>query len=65
MFADLGELRGYKVSRYLSHTPTIQYPSSTDTCSPSVMIALYQYTYVFVVGTFFALLDAYNNGASE
>lgn len=24
-----------------------------------------QYTYVFVIGTFFALLDAYNNGASE
>jgi hypothetical protein len=24
-----------------------------------------QYTYIFVIGTFFALLDAYNNGASE
>lgn len=24
-----------------------------------------QYTYVFVIGTFFAMLDAYNNGASE
>lgn len=24
-----------------------------------------QYTYVFAIGTFFALLDAYNNGASE
>jgi hypothetical protein len=23
-----------------------------------------QYTYVFAIGTFFALLDAYNNGAS-
>jgi sodium-dependent phosphate transporter len=23
------------------------------------------YTYVFVIGTLFALLDAYNNGASE
>jgi len=23
-----------------------------------------QYTYVFVIGTFFALLDAFNNGAS-
>lgn len=24
-----------------------------------------QYTYVFAIGTFFALLDAYNNGASK
>lgn len=24
-----------------------------------------QYTYVFAIGTLFALLDAYNNGASE
>lgn len=24
-----------------------------------------QYTYVFVIGTLFAMLDAYNNGASE
>jgi len=28
-------------------------------------MALDQYTYVFVIGTFFALLDAYNNGASK
>ena len=28
-------------------------------------MALDQYTYVFAIGTFFALLDAYNNGASE
>jgi sodium-dependent phosphate transporter len=28
-------------------------------------MVLEQYTYVFVIGTFFALLDAYNNGASE
>jgi hypothetical protein len=28
-------------------------------------MALDQYTYVFVIGTLFALLDAYNNGASE
>lgn len=26
---------------------------------------LTQYTYVFAIGTFFALLDAFNNGASE
>lgn len=24
-----------------------------------------KYTYVFAIGTFFAMLDAYNNGASE
>jgi sodium-dependent phosphate transporter len=24
-----------------------------------------QYTYVFVIGTLFAMLDAFNNGASE
>lgn len=28
------------------------------------MARLDQYTYVFVIGTFFAMLDAYNNGAS-
>lgn len=28
-------------------------------------MALDQYTYVFVIGTFFAMLDAYNNGASK
>lgn len=26
---------------------------------------LSQYDYVFAIGTFFAMLDAYNNGASE
>jgi hypothetical protein len=25
---------------------------------------LSQYTYIFVIGTFFAMLDAFNNGAS-
>ncbi|KAF2872322.1 phosphate transporter [Massariosphaeria phaeospora] len=29
------------------------------------MPQLDQYTYVFVIGTFFALLDAYNNGAND
>jgi sodium-dependent phosphate transporter len=29
------------------------------------MPVLTQYTYVFAIGTFFALLDAYNNGASK
>lgn len=28
-------------------------------------MVLERYTYIFVIGTFFALLDAYNNGASE
>ena len=28
------------------------------------MAVLAQYNYVFAIGTFFALLDAYNNGAS-
>ncbi|KAL1306329.1 hypothetical protein AAFC00_005048 [Neodothiora populina] len=28
-------------------------------------MALDQYTYVFVIGTFFALLDAFNNGAND
>lgn len=28
-------------------------------------MALDQYTYVFAIGTLFALLDAFNNGASE
>lgn len=27
-------------------------------------MVLSDYTYVFVIGTFFAMLDAYNNGAS-
>jgi hypothetical protein len=29
------------------------------------MPRLHQYNYVFAIGTFFALLDAYNNGASK
>lgn len=29
------------------------------------MAVLSQYDYIFAIGTFFALLDAYNNGASE
>jgi sodium-dependent phosphate transporter len=28
------------------------------------MARLEQYNYVFAIGTFFAMLDAYNNGAS-
>jgi sodium-dependent phosphate transporter len=29
------------------------------------MARLTQYNYVFAIGTFFAMLDAYNNGASK
>lgn len=29
------------------------------------MPALPQYNYVFAIGTFFALLDAFNNGAND
>jgi len=29
------------------------------------MPVLEEYTYVFAIGTFFALLEAYNNGASK
>jgi sodium-dependent phosphate transporter len=28
-------------------------------------MALDQYNYIFAIGTFFAMLDAYNNGASK
>jgi len=27
-------------------------------------MVLSEYTYIFAIGTFFAMLDAYNNGAS-
>lgn len=29
------------------------------------MAVLHEYDYVFAIGTLFAMLDAYNNGASE
>jgi len=28
-------------------------------------MVLHEYTYIFVIGTFFAMLDAFNNGASK
>jgi sodium-dependent phosphate transporter len=28
-------------------------------------MAIHQNTYIFVIGTFFAMLDAFNNGASK
>ena len=30
-----------------------------------IMAVLHEYDYVFAIGTLFAMLDAYNNGASE
>ena len=33
--------------------------------SLSVKMVLTDYTYLFAIGTCFAMLDAYNNGASE
>jgi sodium-dependent phosphate transporter len=29
------------------------------------MPVLHEYTYIFAIGTFFALLEAYNNGAND
>lgn len=34
-------------------------------CQAQIVKMLTEYTYVFVIGTLFALLDAYNNGASK
>lgn len=28
-------------------------------------MVLHEYTYIFAIGTFFALLEAYNNGAND
>jgi len=36
-------------------------------CFPALLAKMYlhQYDYIFAIGTLFAMLDAYNNGASE
>jgi sodium-dependent phosphate transporter len=39
--------------------------SLTDTFVGPVKMVLTDYTYVFVIGTFFAMLDAFNNDASK
>lgn len=31
----------------------------------TVKMVLHEYTYIFAIGTFFALLEAYNNGAND
>lgn len=46
-----------------SGPPLFSRPRST--CASFKMPRLGQYDYVFAIGTFFALLDAYNNGASK
>lgn len=54
---------------YSAARACIQYPLLSSTViliyHQSIKMALDQYTYVFAIGTFFALLDAYNNGASK
>lgn len=42
-----------------------QATSSLEVRLSFVKMVLDQYTYVFAIGTFFALLEAYNNGASK
>jgi sodium-dependent phosphate transporter len=60
---------------YLFHpqpTPTLFLPhlliSSHHLSTPRLHLftmPMHQYDYVFAIGTFFAVLDAYNNGASK
>jgi len=47
---------------HASIPPSLNHPHTNN---QSIKMALDQYTYVFAIGTFFALLDAYNNGASK
>jgi hypothetical protein len=49
------------------HGPSLLYHQRLTSYTHSTLfkMALDQYTYVFAIGTFFALLDAYNNGASK
>ncbi|KAF6842429.1 sodium phosphate [Colletotrichum musicola] len=55
-----------------SSSPSISFEDHQPICTPSQQprgradtMALDQYTYVFAIGTFFAMLDAYNNGAND
>lgn len=48
---------------FLIGTPEPQHPLAEPDCQAKMMLD--QYTYVFAIGTFFALLDAFNNGASK
>jgi hypothetical protein len=45
-------------------TPSNTLIESTDSRQPTAKMVLTEYTYVFAIGTMFALLEAYNNGAS-
>lgn len=42
-----------------------QYTPACLQRTTNTMARLTQYNYVFAIGTFFAMLDAYNNGASK
>lgn len=42
-----------------------QHQSFPSTSVTSTIMTLSQYDYIFAIGTFFALLDAFNNGASK
>ena len=48
------------------NTTDKSYPSQAHTAPKGAHTVnmLTEYTYVFAIGTFFALLEAYNNGAS-
>lgn len=52
----------YKTPR--TTTPFSHLIPSTSLAHPFTMV-LSEYSYIFAIGTFFALLDAFNNGASE
>ena len=43
----------------------LQHPATVDNSSSLAKMKLHEYDYIFAIGTFFAMLDAYNNGASE
>lgn len=44
--------------------PSNTYLTHTHTHTFTVEMVLSQYDYIFAIGTLFAMLDAYNNGAS-
>lgn len=53
----------HSLSRYLLEF--CRQSSSDYLLQTSFKMVLSEYTYVFAIGTFFALLDAFNNGASK
>lgn len=47
-------------------TDQCQHPPASTALQPVAFVKmLTEYTYVFAIGTFFALLEAYNNGAND